>query len=143
MAGAVGSLQTPNSHQEAPQYGLGGYSRISIPEATKAASTPVAPVFGTTWCRSVFDVLEVGQEVVVWLHGDDPPVLSPDLLEQREQQLAPLGGLGLKVPEAGELVEQRFGALDGGLAGGPWRWSSSSRAWRRMMYWALVRSPRT
>lgn len=45
--------------------------------------------------------LEVGQEVVVWLHGDYLAVLSPDLLEQREQELAPLGGLGLQVPEAG------------------------------------------
>jgi hypothetical protein len=43
----------------------------------------------------VLDGLEVGQEVVVWLHGDDLPVLRPDLLEQGEQELAPLGGLGL------------------------------------------------
>jgi len=61
--------------------------------------------------------LEVGQEVVVWLYGDDLPFPRPDLLEQREQELAPLGGLGLKVPEAGELVEQRLGAVDGGFGG--------------------------
>ncbi len=47
--------------------------------------TPVAPAFGTTLCRLVLKellcVLEVGQDVVVWLNGDDLPVLSPDLLE--------------------------------------------------------------
>jgi hypothetical protein len=60
---------------------LGSYSRISIREATIAGLTPVAPAFGTTWCRPVLDGLEVGQEVVVWLHGDDLSVLRPDLLE--------------------------------------------------------------
>ncbi|HEY7890973.1 MAG TPA: hypothetical protein VIC05_02055 [Solirubrobacteraceae bacterium] len=61
--------------------------------------------------------MEVGQEVVVWLYGDDLPVLRPDLLEQREQELASLGRLGLDLPEAGELVEQRFGAVNGRFGG--------------------------
>lgn len=47
--------------------------------------TPVAPAFVTTLCRLVLKELlcglEVGQEVVVWLYGDDLPVLGPDLLE--------------------------------------------------------------
>ena len=53
----------------------------------------------------------------MWLHGDDLPVLRPDLLEQREQELAPLDRLGLQVPEARELFEQRCGAVDGGFGG--------------------------
>jgi len=61
--------------------------------------------------------LEVGQEVVVWLHGDDPAVLSPYLAEQREQELASLGGLGLQLPEVGEVLKDRAGSVDGGLAG--------------------------
>jgi hypothetical protein len=55
-------------------------------EATIAGPTPVAPAFGTTLCRLVLKELlcrlEVGQEVVVWLYGDDLAVLRPDLLEQ-------------------------------------------------------------
>jgi hypothetical protein len=51
------------------------YRRISIPEATNAGSTPVAPAFGTTLRLVVFVTLlgrlEVGQVVVVWLDGDD------------------------------------------------------------------------
>lgn len=49
------------------------------------------------------------------LHGDDPPVLCPYLLEQREQELAPLGRLGLYRPELGEVVEQRSSAVQGGI----------------------------
>jgi hypothetical protein len=52
--------------------------------------------------------LEVGQEGVVGLHGDDLPVLCPYLPEQGEEELAPLGGLGLQVPEAGEVGETCF-----------------------------------
>jgi len=54
--------------------------------------------------------LEVREEVLVRLHGDDPAFLRPDLLEQREQELAPLGRLGLA--EACEVVEQLLRALD-------------------------------
>jgi hypothetical protein len=59
--------------------------------------------------------LEVGQEVVVWLHSDDLAVLCPYLSEQREQELAPLGWLGLQLPEAGEVLKERAGSVDGGL----------------------------
>jgi hypothetical protein len=58
------------------------------------------------------DRLEVRQERVVRLHGDDPPVLRPHLLEQRQEQLAPLDGLGLQLPEAGEVSEQRACPVD-------------------------------
>jgi hypothetical protein len=71
---------------------------------TNEGSTPVAPAFGTTRCRPVLDGLEIGQKVVVWLHGDDLPVLRPDLLEQCEQELAPLGESGgLRWPRRGGL----------------------------------------
>lgn len=52
------------------------------------------------------------------LHGDDPPVLCPYLLEQREQELAPLGRLGLDVPEAEEVIQQRAGAVNGWVGWG-------------------------
>jgi hypothetical protein len=61
--------------------------------------------------------LEVGQEVVVWLDGDDLPVLCPYLAEQREQELAALGWLGLQLPEAGEVLKERAGSVDGRLGG--------------------------
>jgi hypothetical protein len=61
-------------------------SRISIPRCVKTGSTPVAPAFGTDAFVSVpqdlVDRLEVGQEGIVRLHGDDLPVLCPDLLEE-------------------------------------------------------------
>jgi hypothetical protein len=101
--------------------GMASLSCPNLDGVPNEGSTPVAPAFGTTLCRLVLKELlcglEVGQEVVVWLHGDDLPVLRPDLLEQREQELATLGGLGLQVPEAGELFEQRSGAVDGGFGG--------------------------
>ncbi len=40
------------------------------------------------------------------LDGNDAAVLCPDLCEQREQELAPLGWVGLKLPEAGEAFEE-------------------------------------
>lgn len=38
------------------------------------------------------------------LHGDDLPFVRPHLLEEGEEQLAPLGGFGLQVPEALEVA---------------------------------------
>ncbi|HXP28242.1 MAG TPA: hypothetical protein VN804_00680 [Solirubrobacteraceae bacterium] len=70
---------------------------------TTSASAPSAAAAGG---------LEVRQEVLVRLHGDDLPFLRPDLLEQREQQFATLRRLGLQLPEALEVAEQRLGALD-------------------------------
>jgi hypothetical protein len=61
---------------------------------------------------------KIRQKGVVWLHGDDLPFLRPDLLEQREQELAPLCGLSLQVPEAGKVAEDRAGLVDGWLG---WR----------------------
>lgn len=51
------------------------------------------------------------------LHGDDAAVLGVDLLEQLEQQLPALGWLRLDLPEAGEVREDRAGAVDRGLGG--------------------------
>ena len=51
-------------------------------------------------------------------HGDYASVLRPDLREQREQDPAPLGGLGLELPEAPEVLEQLAGPLDLGVV---WR----------------------
>jgi hypothetical protein len=59
--------------------------------------------------------LEVRQEGVVGLDGDDSPVLCPDLREQREQESAPLGWVGLKLPEAGKAFEEIAGAVCGGV----------------------------
>jgi hypothetical protein len=53
----------------------------------------------------------------VGLDGDDAAVLIKDLPEDRDQQLAPLGRLGLQVPEAREVVEQRAGLVEGGVGG--------------------------
>jgi hypothetical protein len=46
------------------------------------------------------------------LHGDDAAALRPDLLEQREQELAPLGGLRLDLPDVREGGEQVLRSLD-------------------------------
>ncbi|HEV7527325.1 MAG TPA: hypothetical protein VGO29_00335 [Solirubrobacteraceae bacterium] len=51
------------------------------------------------------------------LHGDDAPALRPDLLEQRDEQPPSLGGLGLQLPERGEVAEQLLGALDARVGG--------------------------
>src|SRR5580704_15275781 len=48
---------------------------------------------------------EVAREYGVGLDGDDASVLGPDLREQREDELATLGGLGLGLPEAREVFE--------------------------------------
>jgi hypothetical protein len=62
--------------------------------------------------------LEVRHEVLVRLDGDDAASLRPDLLEQREQELAPLGRLRLDLRELREVIEQRLGAVDAGVGGG-------------------------
>jgi hypothetical protein len=66
--------------------------RISIGGVTNEGSTPVAPAFGTDTFGLVVEGLvgcvEVGQEGVVRLHGDDLPFVRPYLLEQGEQELA-------------------------------------------------------
>ncbi|HEV7162043.1 MAG TPA: hypothetical protein VGN25_02190 [Solirubrobacteraceae bacterium] len=65
--------------------------------------------------------LRRGGEVVgerrVGLDGHDPVVLGPDLREQGEDQLASLGWLGLGVPEAREVFEDRLRAVE---VGGGW-----------------------
>jgi len=48
----------------------------------------------------------------MWLHGDDLAFPRPDLLEQRDEQPPTLGGLGLQLPERGEVAEQFLGAID-------------------------------
>jgi hypothetical protein len=53
----------------------------------------------------------------VRLHGDDLPFVRPHLFEEGEQELAPLNGFGLQVPEALEVAEEGAGAVDGGLGG--------------------------
>jgi hypothetical protein len=78
----------------------------------------VNPAFGTPLVSAPSAAaaggLEVRQEVLVWLHGDDAPALRPDLREQRDEQPPPLGGLGLQFPERGEVTEQ---LLSAGLSG--------------------------
>jgi hypothetical protein len=69
--------------------------------------------------------LEVRHEVLAWLDGDDPSFLRPDLLEQGEQQLAPLGWLGLEFPEPLESTSSAFARSMPGLAGAPSRCTSS------------------
>jgi antitoxin component of MazEF toxin-antitoxin module len=53
--------------------------------------TPVAPAFGTPpdpLLPAAARRLEVGEEVLVRLHGDDALALRPHLLEQRDEQAA-------------------------------------------------------
>ncbi|WP_040599998.1 hypothetical protein [Patulibacter medicamentivorans] len=57
----------------------------------------------------------------MWADSDDRAVVLPDAIEERGQQLAPLGGIGLDLPEAGEVVEQ-FGRLVEARVG---RWSEA------------------
>jgi hypothetical protein len=63
--------------------------------------------------------LRRGGEVVgerrVGLDGDDLVVLGPYLREEREQELASLGGLGLGVPEAREVFEDGLCAVEVGV----------------------------
>jgi hypothetical protein len=92
--------------------------------------------------------LRRGGEVVgerrVGLDGDDLVVLGPYLREQREQELASLGGLVLGVPEARAKSSRMACARSrSGLVGGFARCSSSSSIWRRMAYRGLVISPMT
>ncbi|HEY3829967.1 MAG TPA: hypothetical protein VGL57_12280 [Solirubrobacteraceae bacterium] len=60
---------------------------------------------------------EVARECGVGLDGDDAPVLCPDLGEQREDELAALGGLGLGLPEAREVFEEGLRAVEVGISG--------------------------
>lgn len=55
--------------------------RANLDGVPNEGLTPVAPAFGTPLLPAAVCRLEVGEEVVVRLHGDDPPVLRPDLLE--------------------------------------------------------------
>jgi hypothetical protein len=55
---------------------------------------------------------------VVGFDGYDLAVLLPDLLEQGEYELAPLGRLWLGVPEAGEVFEDRRGTVEVGVGRG-------------------------
>jgi hypothetical protein len=63
-----------------------------------------------------------GGEVVgdrgVGFDRDDLVVLGPDLREQGEDQLAPLGRLGLGVPEAREVFEDGLRAGEVGVGWG-------------------------
>jgi hypothetical protein len=125
--------------------------RISIPRCVKTGPDPRRSRLCCLTVRVGFWVCwaplrrggEVAGEGVVGFDRDDLAVLLPGLLEQGEDELAPLGGVGLDLPEAGEAFEQRLCAVGGGSVGGPRRWTSSSSAWRRITYCALVRSPRT
>lgn len=51
------------------------------------------------------------------LDGDDAAFLRPDLLEQRDEQPAPLGRLGLQLRERGEVAGQFLDALDARVGG--------------------------
>ncbi|HEY7962469.1 MAG TPA: hypothetical protein VID29_11155 [Solirubrobacteraceae bacterium] len=62
---------------------------------------------------------EVGGECGAGLDGDDRAVVLPDALEEVVDEAASLGGVGLGLPEAREVGEQRFGAVDVGAGG--WR----------------------
>jgi hypothetical protein len=78
-----------------------------------------------------FEGLEVGREGGPGFDGDDRAVVLPDVVEEAVDELASLCGVGLCLPEAGEVAEDRLGAIELRV-GGARRCSSSSRAWRRM-----------
>jgi hypothetical protein len=61
---------------------------------------------------------EVARERRVGFDGDDLAVLCPYLREQGEDELAPLGGLGLGVPEAREVFEEGLRAVEVGVGWG-------------------------
>jgi hypothetical protein len=49
--------------------------------------------------------LEVGREGGAGFDGDDASGVLPDAVEEAAQELAALGGVGLCVPEGGEVAE--------------------------------------
>ncbi|HEX7290955.1 MAG TPA: hypothetical protein VF250_07495 [Conexibacter sp.] len=62
--------------------------------------------------------MKVPDEGGARLDGDDGAAVLPDAVEQLAEQLATLGGVVLDLPEAAEVVEQRFGPGDVGVC---WR----------------------
>ena len=61
---------------------------------------------------------EVGREGAAWgLTATIAAVLGPYLGEEESEEPAALGGLGLGVPEAREVFEERLGAVEVGVGG--------------------------
>jgi len=56
--------------------------------------------------------LEVARERGVRLDGDELAVVLPYAVEERGQELAPLGWGGLSAPEAGEVAEDLLGLVE-------------------------------
>jgi len=63
--------------------------------------------------------LEVARERGVRLDGDELAVVLPYAVEERGQELAPLGWGGLSAPEAGEVAEDLLGLVELRIEG--WR----------------------
>jgi hypothetical protein len=58
---------------------------------------------------------EVARKRAAGFGGDDRAVLLPNLLEQRGEELAPLGGVVLGLPEPREVLDQRLSAVEVGV----------------------------
>lgn len=63
--------------------------------------------------------LEVGRKGGLGFDGDDRAVVLPDMVEEAVDELAPLGRVGLCLPEAGEVAEDLLGAVELRVCG--WR----------------------
>jgi hypothetical protein len=74
------------------------------------------PSFRGLWAGFV-EGLEVGGEGWAGFDGDDVAVVLPDVVEEAGDEFAALGGVGLCVPERGEVAEQFLGAVELGVGG--------------------------
>jgi hypothetical protein len=63
------------------------------------------------------DGLEVDGEGGAGRYGDDAPGVLPDVVEEACEELASLGGVGLCMPEGGEVAKQLLGAVEVGVGG--------------------------
>ena len=101
----LGSLPRPRSHRHP-----GAKSRTD-PRRSRFCHPAFPASFGGLGFGLVYR-LEVGGERWAGFDGDDAAVVLPDVVEQAREELAPLGWVGLGVPEAGEVAEEFLGAVE-------------------------------
>lgn len=88
------------------------------PVAPAVVTSLPGPVFwgvGRAWSSALKYAAKAGRG----FDGDDDAAVLPDVVEEAGDELASLGGIGLCVPEGGEVAEQFLGAIEVGV--GRWR----------------------